>query len=137
MGLLAKSPEGSIGNYLTNVIPLPEFTYLRPPEIGSVMVRGKTSGTGSSFNLGEVTVTRCVVKLNSGEMGHAYVQGRRKKCAEVAALVDAMMQTEYADTVQSMVLDPLQAEMDRKKAERASKAAATKVDFFTLARGED
>ena len=65
------------------------------------------------------------------------MQGRRKTCAEAAALVDAMMQTEDAEMVQSMVLDPLRARIEKTKNERASKAAATKVDFFTLARGED
>ncbi|MBX2884841.1 MAG: phosphonate C-P lyase system protein PhnG [Granulosicoccus sp.] len=137
MGLLAKAPEGLIGNYLNKIIPQPEFTFLRSPEIGSVMVRGKTSGTGTAFNLGEVTVTRCVLKLASGEVGHAYVQGRRKLCAQAAALVDAMMQTEYADTVQSMVLEPLKTHAQQRSQDRASKAAATKVDFFTMARGED
>lgn len=137
MGLLAKAPEGLIRDHLTNVIPKPEFSWLRQPEIGTVMVRGRASGTGSAFNLGEITITRCVLKLSSGEVGHAYVQGRSKPCAEAAALVDAMMQTDYASTVQSVVLEPLRVEMKKKKSERASKAAATKVDFFTMARGED
>lgn len=137
MGLLARAPEGSIRNLLGGVIPQPEFSFLRRPEIGSVMVRGKTSGTGSAFNLGELTVTRCVLKLSSGEIGHAYVQGRRKHCAEAAAIVDAMMQTEHAGTVRSMVLVPLGVQLERKRTERASKAAATQVDFFTMARGED
>lgn len=137
MGLLSRAPEGAIRDHLNSVIPHPEYTWLRVPEIGTVMVRGKTSGTGSAFNLGEMTVTRCVLKLDTGEVGHAYVQGRRKQCAEAAALVDAMMQTDYADTVQTMVLEPLKSALNDNKAQRAAKAAATKVDFFTMARGED
>ncbi|MFM7446208.1 MAG: phosphonate C-P lyase system protein PhnG, partial [Tabrizicola sp.] len=35
------------------------------------------------------------------------------------------------------VLHPLQAEADTQRAARAAKAAATKVDFFTMVRGED
>lgn len=137
MSLLSKAPEGAVRNHLQNIIPIPGYTWLRVPEIGTVMVRGKTSGTGSAFNLGEMTVTRCVLKLDSGEVGHAYVQGRRKDCAEACALVDAMMQTDYSDTVKSVVLDPLKHEMVSVKTKRAEKAAATKVDFFTMARGED
>lgn len=137
MSLLATAPEGLIRSHLGNVIPQPKFSWLRQPEIGTVMVRGKTSGTGSAFNLGEVTITRCVLKLNTGEVGHAYVQGRSKDNAEAAALVDALMQTDFADSVQSMVLDPVQRTVEQSKSERAARAAATKVDFFTMARGED
>lgn len=137
MSLLAKAPEGSIRQRLNDLSHRPEYTWLRVPEIGTVMVRGKTSGTGSAFNLGEMTVTRCVLSLHSGEVGHAYVQGRRKACAEAAALVDAMMQTHFADAVKAKVLDPIQAESEHVKVQRASKAAATKVDFFTMVRGED
>ena len=47
------------------------------------------------------------------------------------------MQTAQAPGVQSAILDPLRAEHDAAKAKRAAKAAATKVDFFTMVRGED
>ncbi|MEL6684834.1 MAG: phosphonate C-P lyase system protein PhnG, partial [Pseudomonadota bacterium] len=100
-------------------------------------VRGRAGGTGAPFNLGEMTVTRCALTLATGEVGHAYIQGRRKADAEAAALVDAMMQTSAAETVRTQVLDPLAAQITAAKAARAEKAAATKVDFFTMARGED
>lgn len=137
MSMLAKAPRGSIRRNLNSIVSLPEFSWIRSPEVGTAMVRGKVSGTGSAFNLGEMTVTRCVLKLASGELGYAYIQGRSSDCAEAAAMVDALMQTEYASTVKSLVLNPLQTEMQQHKAERAAKAAATKVDFFTMARGED
>ncbi len=137
MSLLAKSSEGAIKQYLKDIVPPPSFSYLRQPEVGSVMVRGKTSGTGAAFNLGEMTVTRCVLRLSTGEVGHAYVQGRRKSCAEAAAMVDALMQSKYANAVRLTVLNPLQADKQRQNTDRAQKAAATKVDFFTMARGED
>ena len=137
MSMLAKAPRGSVRRNLNSIVSLPEFSWIRSPEVGTAMVRGKVSGTGSAFNLGEMTVTRCVLKLASGELGYAYIQGRSSDCAEAAAMVDALMQTEYASTVKSLVLNPLQTEMQQHKAERAAKAAATKVDFFTMARGED
>jgi alpha-D-ribose 1-methylphosphonate 5-triphosphate synthase subunit PhnG len=65
------------------------------------------------------------------------VQGRRKADAEASAIIDALMQTDKADLARTTVLDPLQAEMSQTCKKRAAKAAATKVDFFTLVRGED
>ncbi|WP_293574892.1 phosphonate C-P lyase system protein PhnG [Phaeobacter sp.] len=137
MSLLAKAPEGRISSLLDAAIARPDFTWLRAPEIGSTMVRGRAGGTGTPFNIGEMTVTRCALTLASGEVGHAYIQGRRKSDAEAAALVDALMQSDAADAIWSAVLEPLQAEQSAVKLARAEKAAATKVEFFTMARGED
>ena len=33
-------------------------------------------GGGAAFNLGEMTVTRCTVRTETGFVGHAYVAGR-------------------------------------------------------------
>ncbi len=138
MGLMAKSADGRVPTLLDGAIAArPAFTWLRAPEVGSVMVRGRAGGTGAPFNLGEMTVTRCALMLESGETGHAYVQGRRKADAEAAALVDALMQTDAAADLRAKVLAPLEAEATAHKSARAAKAAATKVDFFTMVRGED
>lgn len=137
MGLLAKAPEGQAATLLDAATTRPDFTWLRAPEFGSVMVRGRASGTGSPFNLGEMTITRCALRLSCGTVGHAYIQGRRKADAEAAALTDALMQTEQANTLREMVLTPLTESRASAKTTRAAKAAATKVDFFTLVRGED
>jgi alpha-D-ribose 1-methylphosphonate 5-triphosphate synthase subunit PhnG len=137
MGLLAKAPEGRVAELLDAAMTRPDFTWLRAPEIGSTMVRGRAGGTGAPFNLGEMTVTRCALTLESGEVGHAYIQGRRKSDAEAAALVDALMQTGAAGHLRSAVLDPLESEWTAAKSARAAKAAATKVEFFTMVRGED
>ena len=137
MGLLAKAPEGRVAALLDAAITRPEFTGLRAPAIGSAMVRGRAGGTGAPFNIGEVTVTRCALTLVSGDVGHAYIQGRRKSDAEAAALVDALMQGRNAAAVRKAVLVPLEAEQSAAKTARAEKAAATKVEFFTMARGED
>lgn len=137
MGLLAKAPKGRVAALLDAAMSRPEFTWLRAPEIGSTMVRGRAGGTGAPFNIGEMTVTRCALTLASGEVGHAYIQGRRKSDAEAAALVDALMQGRNASDVRKAVLEPLEAERSAAKTARAEKAAATKVEFFTMARGED
>ena len=137
LGLMAKAPEGRVAAMLDTVGERPAFTWLRAPEIGSTMVRGRAGGTGAPFNLGEMTVTRCALTLATGEVGHAYIRGRRKNCAEAVALVDALMQTAAADRLRAAVLEPLEQEMLAAKESRAAKAAATKVDFFTMVRGED
>lgn len=137
MSLLAKAPEGRAAALLDAAMPRPQFSWLRAPEIGTTMVRGRAGGTGAPFNLGEMTVTRCALTLDGGPVGHAYLQGRRKADAEVAALIDALMQTSAAATLRAKVLSPLEQERDKARAARAAKAAATKVDFFTMMRGED
>ena len=129
--------RGRVAALLDAVQARPDFTWLRPPEIGSVMVQGRAGGTGAPFNLGEMTVTRCALKLAGGEVGHAYLQGRRKDDAEAAALIDALMQTERADALREAVIAPLKAELAGAAQARAARAAATKVEFFTMVRGED
>jgi alpha-D-ribose 1-methylphosphonate 5-triphosphate synthase subunit PhnG len=134
MATLAKAAPARLAALMPD---LPAHDILRAPEIGAVMVRGRAGGTGAPFNLGEMTVTRCSVRLTCGTVGHAWVQGRDKDHARRAALGDALMQTAGATQMQATVLAPLAAEAAAAKANRAAKAAATKVEFFTLVRGED
>lgn len=137
ISLLAKAPEGLLDRLVGGLGTEPAFDWVRPPEVGSVMVRGRTGGTGAAFNLGEMTVTRCVLRLATGETGHAWVQGRSKAKARQAALVDALMQGGRAAAVRAAVLEPLAAAMAEAQRSRAAKAAATKVEFFTMVRGDD
>ncbi len=137
MSLLAKVPTQELGRLWESFGHTPRYGWLRAPEAGGVMVRGRAGATGAPFNLGEMTVTRCSLKLESGEVGHAYVQGRDKQHATRAALVDALMQTDRAGAVRRQILEPLRDALDTARASRAKKAAATKVDFFTMVRGED
>ena len=135
MGLLARAHPARLAELLP--APLPEHALLRAPEIGSVMVRGRIGGAGSPFNLGEMTVTRCSVRLEGGAVGHAYVQGRDRDHALRAAIVDGLMQTDAADGLRRDCLGPLAAEETARRTQRAGKAAASKVEFFTMVRGED
>ncbi|MGJ8585925.1 MAG: phosphonate C-P lyase system protein PhnG [Marinosulfonomonas sp.] len=137
MGLLAKSKPAELADLWQSLGATPEFDWLRRPEIGGVMVRGRQGGTGAPFNLGEMTVTRSSVALKSGEVGHGYVQGRDKAHCQIAALVDALMQTDMAEDVDRTVLEPLRKSLDAGKGARKARADATRVNFFTLVRGED
>jgi alpha-D-ribose 1-methylphosphonate 5-triphosphate synthase subunit PhnG len=110
---------------------------LRAPEIGTVMVRGRAGAVGAAFNLGEMTVTRASVRLTgSGAVGHGYVQGRSHEAATYAALVDALCQTDQGSALIASVITPLRAEKAAREGARAARAAGTKVEFFTMVRGE-
>lgn len=135
MGLLARAPAARLAALMP--ADLPAYSLLRAPEVGAVMVEGRAGGTGAPFNLGEMTVTRAVLRLETGEVGHGHVQGRDKDHARNAALVDALMQTPRADALRRAVLDPLTAEETTRRTLRQERAAATRVEFFTLVRGED
>ncbi len=134
MGLLARAKPARLAELLPAA---PAHDWLRAPEIGAVMVRGRVGAAGSPFNLGEMSVTRCALKLADGAVGHAYVQGRDKAHATRAALVDALMQGAEAARIEAEVLAPLRTEEAERRRVRAEKAAATKVEFFTMVRGED
>lgn len=134
MGLLARAAPATVSQLLPE---LPKHDLLRGPEVGAVMVRGRIGGTGQPFNLGEMTVTRCTVRLTCGTVGHAHVQGRDKSHARRAAVLDALLQTDQAEALRAQVLTPLQVAETNARQLRAAKAAATKVEFFTLVRGED
>lgn len=134
MSVLAKAqPNRVIG--LLKGLASPKVEVLRAPETGMVMVRGRAGSDGGAFNLGEMTVTRCVVRLGTGETGVGYVAGRNKQHAHAAAVIDAMLQSsDLYDQVLSAVIAPLEAERAEHNQTAALKAAATKVDFFTMVR---
>lgn len=138
MAVLAKAPPQLLEEAVTAITALPAYTILRAPEAGLVMVQGRAGGAGQRFNLGEMTVTRCSVRLDNGVDGHAYVAGRNGRHAELAAMCDAMLQTpEWHDRLQSQIVHPLATARREKREAALKKANATKVNFFTMTRGED
>jgi alpha-D-ribose 1-methylphosphonate 5-triphosphate synthase subunit PhnG len=131
MAVLARAEADRIAELLGDRVPA--YTVLRGPEGGLVMVRGRAGGGGSAFNLGEMTVTRCTVRTDDGFIGHAYVAGREARRAELAALVDALMQdASRAAEVEAQVIAPLERVLQRRRSDRAAKAAATRVQFFAM-----
>lgn len=137
MGLLARAATSHLQSCLENIGELPVAAEIRPPEIGMVMVRGRVTGSGSPFNLGEMTVTRCSVSV-AGVTGHALVRGRRTDHARLAAVADALLQDEtWFGVLSPHLIAPLREAEALLSARRSEDAAATKVDFFTMARGED
>jgi alpha-D-ribose 1-methylphosphonate 5-triphosphate synthase subunit PhnG len=117
---------------------LPAYENLREPENGLVMVRGRVGGDGAPFNLGEATVTRAIVELDTGERGFAHILGRDHKLARLAALADALWQREETRArIETTILQPVAARLAAEAAKTRAETAATRVDFFTLVRGED
>ncbi|MBV8615540.1 MAG: phosphonate C-P lyase system protein PhnG [Acetobacteraceae bacterium] len=133
MAVLARAEAEAIAAGLGQIADLPRWSVLRGPESGLVMVRGRAGGGGAAFNLGEMTVTRCTVRIASGEVGHAYVAGRDPRRAELAAAGDALMQrSDLRDAVERSVIAPLARAQDARRQAVAAKAAATRVQFFTM-----
>ena len=132
MAILARAPAGELAERSGGL--LPPYTRLRGPEAGLVMVQGRAGGTGAPFNLGEATVARCTVRLESGEVGHAYCLGRDLVQAELAAVLDAALQNQgFHDALHHAVIAPLAQVQAAGHAETARRAAATRVQFFTMA----
>jgi alpha-D-ribose 1-methylphosphonate 5-triphosphate synthase subunit PhnG len=133
MAVLARAPAAAIEAGLTRDAPLPAWTRVRGPETGLVMVRGRAGGSGAPFNLGEMTVTRCTVRLGSGTAGHAYIAGRDERRAELAAVADALLQDPgLREALHESLIHPLAAAQQEQRLNRAEKAAATRVEFFAM-----
>lgn len=138
LSVLAQAPLPALEAAWAAVEARPPLEPLRRPEIGLVMVRGRMGGSGRRFNLGEMTVTRCALRTAEGTVGHGYVQGRDKRKAELVAAFDALLQDPgRREALVEAVVEPLAAEQAAAAAAAARKAAATRVEFFTLVRGED
>jgi alpha-D-ribose 1-methylphosphonate 5-triphosphate synthase subunit PhnG len=135
LSILAKARPERLEALWAAVLPTPRYEVLRGPELGLVMVKGRISGNGGPFCLGEMTATRATVRLPTGEIGFGYVGGRAVRHAEIAAVVDALGQrSEWQERIEETIVSPLAAEADARRRLIASRAAATKVEFFTVAR---
>jgi alpha-D-ribose 1-methylphosphonate 5-triphosphate synthase subunit PhnG len=137
MAVLAKSSPEDLEKAREKLESPPSFRYLKKPEVGLVMIRARAGGTGPRFNLGEMSVTRCTVQVEDGAIGCAYVAGRGPGHAETAALFDALLQDSLQHTfVMEEIIRPLEAILNEKREREAGKVASTRVEFFTMVRGE-
>ena len=138
MSVLARAGTSRLRELWATLDLAPAYRVLRGPECGLITLRGRVGGSGEPFNFGEVTVTRASVQLEDGSIGHAVALGRDMDKARIAALVDAVCRTpETAALVDARMIAPLRHELDAADAEKREQTAATRVDFFTMVRGED
>ena len=131
MGVLARADAASLERASAGL--LPEYALIRGPEPGLVMVRGRAGGSGAAFNLGEATVVRCTVRSASGQLGHAYCLGRDLRHAELAAAIDAGLQDSALRPPLQEIVTSLADAQAAARAQEARRAAATQVQFFTMA----
>lgn len=138
MQVLARADGGKLQELWRGLGIDPAFEMVRGPETGLATVRGRISGDGAPFNFGDVTVTRASVRLADGAVGHAYRLGRDRNAARLCAVIDALASdTHMAETIEGRIVAPLRESQQGRDRQRRAETAATKVDFFTLVRGED
>ena len=136
LGVLASAQMKDLTSAWDTWVNRPEVETIRGPETGLIMLRGRTGGGGTPFNLGEATVTRASVRIDSGEIGHGYCLGRDTDKARLIAVIDALFQREPSN-IEFAILRPLRDVACARERRQRDEAAATRVDFFTMVRGED
>ena len=136
LDVLASAPARELAAVWDAWADKPDFTRVRGPEVGLVMVRGRAGGGGAPFNLGEASVSRASVRIVTGQLGHGYCLGRDLAKAEVIAVIDALWQRAPA-AVEAEIVAPLAALARRGDQQRRDETAATRVDFFTMVRGDN
>jgi alpha-D-ribose 1-methylphosphonate 5-triphosphate synthase subunit PhnG len=137
MAVLARAECAELEAALNSVEALPVYKIVKAPETGTVMVEGRAGGAGRRFNVGEATVSRAVVRLPDGTLGFSYALGQDRRKALVAAVLDALLQHEvHRSGVLGQKVIALGETQASQREHASRKAAATKVEFFTLVRGD-
>ena len=138
MAVLARASREELEQAWAALPEHPDRQWLRRPETGLAMLRGRTGGSGAQFNLGEASVTRCTLRNARGTTGVAYILGRDHRRAELAALFDALMQEDGELLgITNGAIDALAAVQAARRETAGRKTAATRVDFYTLVRGDE
>ena len=137
MGLLARASAAELQAGWQAIEPKPEVHPVRGPETGLVMVRGRVGGGGDPFNLGEATVSRATVRLASGEIGHGQLLGNDREKARLAAIFDALHQRREHRPAVDQLIDAVESRIHAEDRKHAEQTAATRVDFFTMVRGDN
>lgn len=137
MAVLAQAKEAELDSAFASLPEPPAYALLRAPEVGLAMLRARAGNTGGRFNLGEMTMTRCSVALSGGAVGHAYLAGRKPRAAELAAVFDALLQDPARrEALERTLIAPVAARLEAAAAAVAARTAATRVEFFTMVRGD-
>lgn len=137
MGLLAVANRAELEAAWNGLAGKPATQMVRGPETGLVMVRGRIGGGGAAFNLGEATVSRASIRLEDGTIGHAHALGGDRETVRLAAIFDGLFQQPAHRADVERLLDVVAARLRREDEAQARQTAATRVDFFTMVRGED
>lgn len=137
MGLLAKASRAELQEAWNGLSEKPAVQPVRGPETGLVMVRGRIGGGGAPFNLGETTVSRASIRLEDGTVGHGQALGTDGSKSRLAAIFDALFQQPARKAEVEGLLTAIATRLADEDEAKARQTAATRVDFFTMVRGED
>ncbi|MBC7280655.1 phosphonate C-P lyase system protein PhnG [Hoeflea sp.] len=138
LSVLAKAPASALVACWKRTGLDPAVELLRGPESGLVALRGRIGGSGQPFHAGEISATRVTVRIGSGLVGHAMVAGRDTRKAQLVAVIDALAQDPaHAGTIERDIVGPLEQGLAQADAKLRGETAATRVNFFTMVRGED
>jgi alpha-D-ribose 1-methylphosphonate 5-triphosphate synthase subunit PhnG len=119
---------------LLNIIPQDIINIIKPPQKGLLMMAAKDS-FGADFYLGEILVTEAEVEYK-GLKGYAMVMGDEHEKTLVAAMVDAILQSD--DELKQRVTDfiTVQAKKTTEADEMERRLIAkTRVNFETMVKG--
>ncbi|ALR75063.1 phosphonate C-P lyase system protein PhnG [[Enterobacter] lignolyticus] len=138
MSALAHSAPADLSARMQALKLAPGYEPLRAPESGLVQIQARMGATGERFFAGDATLTRAVVRLENGTLGYSWILGRDKRHAERCAIVDALLQQQtHFQTLMETLIAPLEAERAARIAARRTEVNASRVDFFTLVRGDN
>ncbi|MCG8543125.1 MAG: phosphonate C-P lyase system protein PhnG [Alphaproteobacteria bacterium] len=130
LSILASSDPAEVSDAWEGLKNKPDFTWLKKPERGAVLLRGKISSDGAPFNFGEMTVTRCSVQLSDGPVGVAYIPGRSKRHAMIVAVLDGLLQRKgQGSRTARAIVEDLARSLEAKERAAAKKTQETRVNF--------
>lgn len=135
--VMARSGADELDRIAAPVLADYRFETLRAPEIGLTMVRARIGNRGDRFNLGEATLTRCAVRLRTGDgrvtVGVGHVLGRDEAQALRIAQLDALLQRdELRGLLLRELIEPLRLARQERDREERARTEASRVRFFAL-----
>ncbi|WNN42911.1 phosphonate C-P lyase system protein PhnG [Winslowiella toletana] len=138
LSVLAHSQPEQLEQHWLALKLQPDYQVIRPAETGLTRLQARMGATGQRFVLGDMTITRAVVRTADGTCGYSYIAGRDKAHAERCALLDALLQQqEMHQLLQQQLITPLAAARAERQQLRSREIASSRVDFFTLVRGDN
>ena len=130
MSVLAHSQPAELAARLNALNITADYEVIRTAETGLVQIQARMGGTGERFFAGDATLTRAAVRLPAGTLGYSW--------AERCALIDALMQqSRHFQNLSETLIAPLDADRMARIAARQAEVNASRVDFFTMVRGDN
>ncbi|MDQ0473310.1 phosphonate C-P lyase system protein PhnG [Labrys wisconsinensis] len=135
LGVLAKCEPSALRAEWDDLNVDPAFSWLVQPQAGVIRLRGRLDRHGHAFDAGLLPVTKASLKLETGEIGMAYVPGHSMEHAGLAALLDALLQTDLCPIIVPAI-ERLEAARQGRAAEARRLTAATAVEFTMKAQND-